>query len=142
MSDCFIDFFWKPGNRPESSSYLRAAMVRNRYLPLYQYFRQAADCILDNAIKFCEENGTISIIAEKQQNTVVLKIIDDGAGIEAEHLPHIMKRFYRADKAGTTRGFGLGLSMAKRIIELHHGQLEVESQPKQGTSAIIRIPTQ
>ena len=73
---------------------------------------------------------------------VCIEIADTGIGIPEEALPHIFERFYRLDRAHSTPGFGLGLSLAQRIIELHGGTIEVESRLGEGTCFTVRLPYQ
>jgi len=71
-------------------------------------------------------------------------VTDSGAGIAAEHLPHVFERFYRADKArtreGVARGSGLGLSICKAIVEAHRGTIQVKSKPGQGATFVVTLP--
>jgi PAS domain S-box-containing protein len=104
------------------------------------YLQQAIEAIVDNAVHFTPEGGTITICASSSDGNAIIEIIDTGVGIDADDLSHIFERFYRADKAGTTRGFGLGLPIAKRILELHQGRIEVESMLEQGSTFRILMP--
>jgi signal transduction histidine kinase len=66
---------------------------------------------------------------------------DTGSGIEPQHLPHVFERFYRADPARTAgSGAGLGLSIAKTIVEAHHAQIEIQSHAGRGTRVVVSIP--
>ncbi len=98
---------------------------------------------LDNAIKYSPEKTKIKLSSKKDNRHVFIYIIDQGAGIEEKDIPHLFDRFYRTDKAraklGMT-GYGLGLSIAKEIVEKHHGSIKVQSQPKKGTTFIIQLP--
>jgi len=92
--------------------------------------------ILDNALKYSPKDSQIKFIAFKTRKNVIFKIIDQGIGISNKDLPHIFDRFYRADNARTkngTSGYGLGLSIAKKIVEQHHGSISVQSTLKQGS---------
>jgi signal transduction histidine kinase len=104
------------------------------------YLRQAIGAILDNAIRFTPDGGAIAVHLEQVGETAVLAITDTGIGIGAADLPHIFERFYRGDKAGTTRGFGLGLPIAKGIVELHRGSISVESEEGKGSTFKILLP--
>ena len=104
-------------------------------------FRRMLNNILSNALKYTLENGIIRIDAHDLQHSVQLKISDNGIGISAEHLPHIFDRFYRADHARSSCGIGLGLSIVKSIVDLHHGTISVVSEALKGTTFIIQFPT-
>lgn len=98
---------------------------------------------LDNAIKYSPSNTKIKIISQAQKNNLVIKIIDQGIGISQKDLPRIFDRFYQADNARTKNsesGYGLGLSIAKNIIESHNGRIEVVSKLNHGTTFIIHLP--
>ncbi|HWQ75155.1 MAG TPA: ATP-binding protein, partial [Syntrophomonas sp.] len=92
--------------------------------------------LLDNAIKFTPENGSIVIRCKRQGNRLILTITDTGMGIPRESLPRIFERFYRVDKARSRRqgGTGLGLSIVKHIVESHGGEVFVESEVGQGST--------
>jgi signal transduction histidine kinase len=96
--------------------------------------------ILDNAIQFTPEGGTITLDTEINEKEMVISIRDSGVGMPDTIQRNIFKRFYRADVAHTTSGFGLGLPIAQRIVELHHGCIEVESAPEKGSLFRIILP--
>lgn len=99
--------------------------------------------LISNAIKYTPGAGTVTFELSKVENQSKLRIRDTGPGIPAEDLPHIFERFYRAEKSRTrskTSGFGLGLSIAYWIINIHGGSIEVESQEGQGTTFTIWLP--
>ena len=99
--------------------------------------------IFDNALKYSPKNSQIKFIAFKNRKNIIFKIIDTGIGISEKDLPHIFDRFYRADNARTkngTSGYGLGLSIAKKIVEQHHGSISVESTIKKGSTFKIMLP--
>jgi two-component system sensor histidine kinase CiaH len=101
--------------------------------------------LLDNAIKYSPEGSEINLSASSSGHTVRLSVSDNGSGIKAEAIPHIFDRFYRADRARSKdkiEGYGLGLSIAKRIVELHHGTIAVDSSPGKGTTFRIKLSTQ
>lgn len=93
--------------------------------------------LLVNAIKFTPEGGVIFVSA----NENIVKIADTGIGISKDDLPHIFERFYKVDKARDRAlgGNGLGLSLVKKIVELHGGGITVESEPEKGTVFTIRL---
>ena len=98
---------------------------------------------LDNAIKYSSANTQIKLISQAKQNHLVIKIVDHGIGIGQKDLPHIFDRFYQADNARTKNkdsGYGLGLSIAKQIVEYHQGKILVNSKPKKGTTFTVHLP--
>jgi signal transduction histidine kinase len=101
---------------------------------------QALERIVMNAVQFTPEGGHIRVVAGADGENIVIAIGDSGIGIAPDDLPRIFARFYRGDKVGTTRGFGLGLSIASRIIALHHGRIEVSSTVDQGSEFRIVLP--
>jgi signal transduction histidine kinase len=104
------------------------------------YLVQAVQQIWENAIQHTPAGGTITVGLRRQDEQVVITIKDTGTGIGEEDLPRIFNRFFRTDRAGTARGFGLGLPITKAIVDLHGGSIEVESTPGQGTTFSILLP--
>jgi len=99
--------------------------------------------LIDNAVKFSKRNGKVYISLNKDHTFLTLKVEDEGIGIPRKDIPYIFDRFYRADQSRSKNeidGFGLGLSMAKRIVELHKGKIEVESVLSKGSTFIVRLP--
>jgi len=97
--------------------------------------------LVDNAIKYSDDNGEIFINAFTLDNKVIIKVRDTGIGIAEEHLPRIFERFYRVDKSRTrnTGGTGLGLSIVKHIVQLYNGDLSVNSELGKGTEFTITL---
>jgi signal transduction histidine kinase len=102
----------------------------------YHSLERAFTALLDNAIKFSLEGGTVTIHLRRKGSQVTVEIIDQGIGISPEILPHIFERFYHVDKSGDQlfEGLGLGLAITKQVIEQHKGRLEVTSNPGKGSS--------
>ena len=99
--------------------------------------------LLENAIKYSPKNTTIQLNAEEQGKYAAIKVVDQGIGIKASELPHIFDRFYRADLSRSKQhveGHGLGLAIAKRIIEAHEGSITATSRPGKGTTFLVRLP--
>jgi PAS domain S-box-containing protein len=98
--------------------------------------------LIENAMNYTPPNGSITIQTSLDGDSVVTAITDTGIGISEDDLPHIFERFYRASAAQELeeRGTGLGLAIVKRIVELHHGSINVESTVGQGTSFRVRFP--
>ncbi|ANE47828.1 hypothetical protein SY83_17750 [Paenibacillus swuensis] len=102
--------------------------------------KQVFIILLDNAIKYSSD--PILIEVQEHQRSCKIKFIDRGIGIETEEIPNLFERFYRIDKARArkTGGVGLGLSIAKRIVELHGGYIEVYSTKNIGTTMVVNLP--
>lgn len=96
--------------------------------------------LLDNSIKYSSSKGNIELISKMKDNKVLISVIDYGMGISREDLPHIFDRFYRADKSRTKKGYGLGLSIAKKIIESHRGSILVDSTQNKKTTFTVILP--
>jgi signal transduction histidine kinase len=97
--------------------------------------------LVTNALRHTPNGGTIAFRAEAAGNGVALMVSDTGEGIAPEDLPRVFDRFYRGDKARTTHGeSGLGLAIAKSIVEMHGGTIAAESQPGQGTTMRVTLP--
>jgi two-component system sensor histidine kinase BaeS len=98
--------------------------------------------LVSNALRYTPAQGCIRLVAEGADGNVMLKVIDNGLGIPAEDLPYIFDRFYRADRSRQLHEgeSGLGLSIAKSIVEAHGGSITVESLPGEGSTFTIAIP--
>ncbi len=99
--------------------------------------------LIDNAVKYTPKGGTVQVSATAENSKVKVIVSDNGPGISPEETKRIFERFYQVDKSrksGKGRGSGLGLSIAKQIIQAHHGTIEVECQLGVGTRFIVRLP--
>jgi two-component system, OmpR family, sensor kinase len=96
--------------------------------------------LLVNAVQYNRENGEVRLKLETQDGLAVLTVSDTGHGIPAEDLPHVFERFYRGDKSRTGGNAGLGLAIAKAIVEAHGGTIEVASEKDAGTTFTVRLP--
>jgi len=98
--------------------------------------------LIHNSIKFTPSNGKIRIELNKKNDKLYVHISDSGIGISPEDQMHIFERFYKADKSRTrtSGGSGLGLSIVKKIVELHKGEISVKSQVGKGTTFIVSLP--
>ncbi|HEX8727358.1 MAG TPA: ATP-binding protein [Ktedonobacterales bacterium] len=107
-----------------------------------QLLAQATLALVDNALKYAGSGSEITLSTSREGDLATLVIHDTGPGIAAEHLPLLGQRFYRPDKARARAagGAGLGLSVVRGILALHHGSLDLESAPGEGTTAILLIP--
>ncbi len=97
--------------------------------------------IVDNATRFAPEARRVVIDILSLPQNLHIQIIDRGFGMSEETIPLIFNRFYRADESHTTRGLGLGLAIVKRVVELHGGQIKVESELGKGTNFVLSLPT-
>ena len=98
--------------------------------------------LIDNAINYNVENGTVRITATKADARINITVADTGIGIAQQHLSRIFERFYRVDKGRSRNmgGTGLGLSIVKHIVNLYDGDIRVESEPGKGTEFILHLP--
>ena len=97
--------------------------------------------LVNNAIKFTPEKGQVSINIKEKNEQIVMSVSDTGMGIPKEALPKIFERFYRVNRPGKQiQGTGLGLSIVKKIILMHNGRIDVESEEGQGTTFTIFLP--
>jgi len=98
--------------------------------------------IVDNAVKFTPEGGTITVEIFRAEGEMVIRITDTGIGIPKGEIPKLGQRFYRVDKARSRQlgGTGLGLSIVKHLVEAHRGRMLIESDPGQGTSVSLHFP--
>ncbi|MCK5545014.1 MAG: PAS domain-containing protein, partial [Desulfobulbaceae bacterium] len=104
---------------------------------------QAVINLVVNGVKYSRKGSEILINAEQKGNGIEIRVQDRGCGITAEHLPRLFERFYRSDKARSRQlgGTGLGLAIVKHIVQLHHGDVTVESTPEQGSTFTIHLPS-
>lgn len=105
--------------------------------------RQVLLIVLDNALRHTPTGGTVQLSTRQRGKSVEITIADDGEGIAPEHLPHLFERFYRVDSSRSQeqRGSGLGLSIAKGLIEAQSGRISIASEHKAGTTVTLRLPT-
>jgi signal transduction histidine kinase len=104
--------------------------------------REVMLILLDNAIKYTPRGGAVSLHASKQGGDAVVAVSDTGIGLEPHEVGRVFDRFYRVDKARSRAagGAGLGLSIAREIVEAHGGSLKLESEPRRGTVVTLRLP--
>ena len=106
--------------------------------------------LLSNAVKFTNQGGSVAVSVEEgtmhldddMQEAVMIHVKDTGPGIPQQHLPHIFDRFHQVDGAvaNAHEGTGIGLSLVKELVELHHGTISVESEPGVGSEFIVTLP--
>jgi two-component system heavy metal sensor histidine kinase CusS len=103
-------------------------------------FERAVGNLLDNALRFTPENGSIEITLRQGDGNFEVAISDTGCGIAAQHLPRVFDRFYRAESSRSSDGAGLGLALVKSIVDLHGGSATIESELGRGTIVTLVFP--
>ena len=96
--------------------------------------------LLDNAIKYSHDQGTVTITAQEKEQEVMVTITDEGVGIDPDDFPHIFDVFHRGRTAGGIKGHGLGLATVKAIVDAHGGRILVSSQPNAGSAFTVFLP--
>ena len=99
--------------------------------------------LIDNALKYSPADSTVKVTLRSTGRTAMVTVSNSGPGISKDDLPHIFDRFYRADKARTSHkkhGYGLGLALAKKIVELHGGDIHMASTPNKTTTVSVSLP--
>jgi two-component system heavy metal sensor histidine kinase CusS len=106
-------------------------------------FQRAISNLLSNAVRHTARGGSVTVSIRSSERDTTILVSDTGEGISSEHLPHLFDRFYRADpsRAHRTGGFGLGLALVRSIVELHQGQVRIDSALGRGTSVAIAFPS-
>ena len=103
-------------------------------------FQRAVSNLVDNALRFTPDGGTIQISITVKAAHSELAVSDNGCGIATEHLPRVFDRFYRADPSRSSGGAGLGLALVKSIVDLHDGSARIESAVNRGTTVTVTFP--
>ena len=102
---------------------------------------QLAHILIDNAVKYSEEQGIVKIRLTSQGDRVIFSVNNRGNVISAEDLEHIFDRFYRTEKSRSTKGYGLGLAIAQRVVQSMNGKLTAESDAENGTTFTAEFKT-
>ena len=104
--------------------------------------RRLVRILLDNGVKYAGAEGAVSLTLTRQQDKLRLTVRNTGTPIPPEHLPHLFERFYRADAARNRAqgGYGLGLAIARAIVEHHRGRISVSSSAESGTVFTVLLP--
>ena len=96
--------------------------------------------LLSNAIKFAPQNGNINVVLRKEATGIRVSVSDNGSGMDKETLNRVFEKFYQGDSSRASNGNGLGLTLAKRIVDLHNGQISVASKEGKGTTFTVFLP--
>ncbi|MDX6491981.1 MAG: two-component system, OmpR family, phosphate regulon sensor histidine kinase PhoR, partial [Gaiellaceae bacterium] len=102
--------------------------------------RLVADNLLENALRYAGEGATCTVSLERDIDRIVLEVADDGAGVPEEDVPRLFERFFRSDRARTTRGSGLGLAIVKHVIEAAGGNVEARGGQGRGLDVRCSLP--
>jgi signal transduction histidine kinase len=103
---------------------------------------QVASILLDNAVKYTPDGGSVTVRVEEEDDGVALAVSDSGVGISEDQLPLVFERFYRTDAARAEEGVGLGLSIARQIAEAHGGTIRATSKVGVGSTFVLLLPRQ
>jgi signal transduction histidine kinase len=99
--------------------------------------------LLENAVKYSlADSEPVEVVLKKSEGSVIVTVADDGPGIPEEDLPSLFEPFFRVDRSRSKKsgGYGLGLSLCKRIVEAHGGQIEVANRRGRGAEFVVRLP--
>lgn len=124
-----------PSNITLNEKLVENVMMKGDQVRLQQLFY----ILLDNAMRYTKE-GTITCSLATNEREIEIRIQDTGQGITSQDVPHIFDRFYRGDSSRKRDGSGLGLSIAKTIVDIHQGNIQVKSEVNSGTTFIITFP--
>jgi len=107
-----------------------------------EQIKQVIMILLNNAVKYVNSQGITSISLKKQHTNIILSVTNTGEGINEEHIDKIFDRFYRTDKSRARKsgGYGLGLAIAKTIVEQHGGKISTQSLPNKSTTFSVKLP--
>ena len=122
---------------------LRIKVKKQTILANKESLEQMIVIFLDNAVKYTPEKGKVMVSIRVEKKHLFLEVKDTGIGIAKKDIPHIFDRFYRVEASRSKNkvsGFGLGLSLAKKIIEIHKGSVKVKSKLDKGTTFTIKLP--
>jgi signal transduction histidine kinase len=107
------------------------------------YMRMVLDNLLSNAVKYTPEGGTIVLSVRRTPGQIVLRVADTGVGIDPALQSSVFEKFTRVENSLSTdvNGSGVGLYLTQKIVQLHHGTIEVKSAVEKGSTFTVRIPT-
>ena len=96
--------------------------------------------LLSNAFKFTPQGGRVRVYLKLYNDKAVVRVEDSGIGMSEDTIKHIFEKFYQGDTSHMEKGNGLGLALAKRIVDIHNGEIDVLSELKKGSSFIVTLP--
>jgi signal transduction histidine kinase len=102
--------------------------------------RLVAENLLENVLRYAGEGATCTVTLRRDEGVIVLEVADDGAGVPEEDVPRLFERFFRSDRARTTRGTGLGLAIVKHVIEAAGGNVEARGGQGRGLDVRCSLP--
>jgi signal transduction histidine kinase len=106
----------------------------------YARIQQVIANLLDNALKYSEDSGQVTITARRENGSAVITVADTGIGIPAHEIEKIWDRLYRGDRSRSQRGLGLGLSFVRAIVQAHGGTVHVQSEINKGSTFTVMLP--
>ncbi|HEY9880986.1 MAG TPA: PAS domain S-box protein [Leptolyngbyaceae cyanobacterium] len=119
---------------------LETSQLKDKVLLDAHLLRQILVNLLSNSLKYSELTSSVYLRINRQSNQVTLEVQDKGIGIPAQDLPHLYESFHRGANVGSIPGTGLGLPIVKRAVDIHQGQLKVESEESKGTLVTVILP--
>ena len=136
------DLLLPAAQRKDQTLAIDASRALPRVVGNPDYIERAISNLIDNAIKYTPERGTIHVLAALEGEFVTVEVSDNGIGIPAEDLARVFERYYRVDRSRSREmgGTGLGLSIVKHVVQGHGGTIDVTSTPGQGSKFRLRLP--
>lgn len=119
------------------------SLIPQKQLPVsvdIQLVNRAIQNIIDNAIKYADDGGEVTVSAKTEDGKYLISVENTGEGIDSQDLPFIFERYYKGNKVGSVQSTGLGLTIAQKIVSLHGGNISVESTKKLKTAFVISLP--
>lgn len=110
------------------------------YMGNRELLAQVWQNLFGNAMKFVSDNGRIRILLRQKENAIEVSVVDNGSGMTAEVMNRVYEKFYQGDTSRSSSGNGLGLTLAKRIVDLHDGTIHVSSKVGSGTTFTVALP--
>lgn len=142
LKEIYLSFYEYAANRSISYSFKAPEKELACYFDPKQ-MQKVFYNLLSNAFKYTKPYATIELVAEEQEDELIVKVLDSGIGIRKEDIDKIFDRFYQAENETSpiakTPSTGIGLSLTKNIVEMHHGTIHVESTPGYGSIFIVRL---